>query len=74
MKNAKISLFLIITVLIGACSVAPSIESIEDGIALGYVSIKSIANATKVAHDSGLIADELKDEIKSAKIYEGWLV
>lgn len=51
-------------VLLTACSSVPRVKSVQDGIAVGYLTVESIAEATYVAHQQGSISDELKDEIR----------
>ena len=47
-----------LSVMLVACSIAPEIDSIEDGLAVGYLTVESTANAAKTAYDQGWISGE----------------
>ena len=64
--------FIVLLTLLTACAVnAPKIDSLQDSIAVGYLTVESVADSTAIAFDSGWIdADEktrIKTDLQTAK-------
>lgn len=55
---------LVFVLLLAAC-VTPQVNSVEDGIAVGYLTVESTANATLIAYQGGYIDEAEKARIKT---------
>lgn len=63
----------LLTLSLAACANAPRIESIQDSIAFGYLTLEGTADAALIAYESQVISVELKNaiaqDLRKAKEY-----
>lgn len=48
----------ILLALMVACATPPSAPSLEESIAVGYITVETLAESALVAHEAGRISDE----------------
>ena len=66
MRQFNIYTVLVLSVVCAACSQLPMANNIEDSVAVGYLTIESIANTTATAYGNDWISREEKLRIRDS--------
>lgn len=66
MRRFNLYTVLILTLMAAGCALLPKVDSIEDSVAVGYLTIESVAKSTAAAYDNDWISWEETQRIRGS--------